>query len=650
MEEIEEQIIYYYDVIMTSNNVEPQHKYLTYASNTDIPNLTYVKVNLKNQKAKGIIFKKRAVEHLEVEIHKVKIILSICPESLPLAYFSTAVFIKHYYFLPFSQVFKFIKPHPKDIKRIEPSFENLNLEIELSNQQQIAYNQIVNSQTTVLLFGETGSGKTRIYKKLIADALLNNGDIVFLVPEINIVPQTIKRLEKHFNYLIAPWHSKVNTESKETILAKIEIGLIKIAVGTISTIFLPFKNLQLIVIDEEHSESYSLGNHEKTFFSGRESAIYLGNQLNIKVIVGSATPLITSYTKFDIVRLKRDKSLNAGNQISFISDKKKFINFALKKAREEIENGKKVLWFVPVKGNFKYASCLSCGLKIECKSCSTGMRVYLDDTKLKCNRCGKTENVPKFCPKCNGELKLQNVGTVEVTKILKKAFPNKNIVYIDGDNTRKIDQLEEILEAFENNKIDILVGTQIMSKGHDFPDLNLVIVSDIDNSLDFLDFQAYERSLRTLVQLVGRSGRKEAGEVLVYTKFGEFFENFVNDYEKFLLYEIEARQGLFPPFVNFGRIVIKSAIKEEAENLLNKLETLIINKFKYKIFISGEADIKKLNNKYRFHIIIKDNVVKKLINLWEELVLLLLPENKNQHEQQKLLRKLSFQINPDNYE
>jgi primosomal protein N' (replication factor Y) len=630
---------YFYDVLIISLKINEPLTYYTYS---DSFLFHYVKVKVHNNLVNGILYKKREKKDIKIDINLILGVEEIETYYLPPAYLETAIFIKNYYFLSFNETLRFFKPHKN--QKIENNQKIEKFNVELSKKQTEAYNKILSYQNsdnrTLVLFGETGSGKTRVYKKLIADVLENNQTVLFLVPEINLVPQTLKRLSHIFGTeIIGVWHSKILKTDKSNTLEAIYNNRIKIVIGTLSSLFLPLKNISLIIVDEEHSESYAMGIEEKTQFSGRDMAIYLGEKLKIRTILGSATPLLNSFVKFPIIKLERDIS-NSTNSFTYISDQKQFIEFAIKKSIEKIELGERVLWYVPIRGNFKYISCKNCKTRINCINCSTGVSVYLDEDKIQCNRCGFADEIPTICPTCGGDLKVSKAGTVEITKFLTKLLPEYNINYLDGDKTKKKGELDNILTSFRNNEIDILVGTNMISKGHDFPNLTLVVIFGIDNYLDYLDFQSYETSLRTIVQIAGRSGRAKDGEVIINTRHSAFFKKFINKYEDFITYELEMRKDLFPPFINFGRVVISNTSKELTYDIFNHIELYFILFAPFKIFISGETPIKKISTKYRYQIIVKSKSIKELLIYFKE-TFSLLPKN--------MLKSLYFEINPVHY-
>jgi primosomal protein N' (replication factor Y) len=585
----------FYEVFLLERDV-----ILTYKSESSFSSFQYVRVPVQNKISLGILF--REVKELQFPEEKLKEIVSVLNFHLPKEYFKTALFIKNFYFNSLSQTFNFFPKHLLEY----PEPHQLKIpEITLSKEQEKAFREI--GEKVTLLFGDTGSGKTHIYKKLIADVLRNGGDILFLVPEINLVPQTVRRVREQFGDIVAPWHSKVR---KDETLQNIYSRKVRIVIGTLSSIFVPFANLKLIIVDEEHSESYIL--NSSIHFNARDIAIYLANLKKIPIVLGSATPSLNSYYKFHKVRLlgnffKGEKSYIFENGDMDISER------VLQKISSRLEKREQTIIFVPTRGNFKYVSCNSCGYKFECPNCSVKLSLYKDDEVLRCNRCDFEKSFPESCKSCgNIELEVGRVGTAEVVKILKSKFKKSSILNFDSDRVRK-EGVENILEKFRKKEIDILVGTQMISKGHDYPAVTLSIILGIDYLLNSSDFKSLEKSIALVTQIGGRSGRNRDSEVLIQTKYEELYKSFIGDFEKFLQYELKIRKGKYPPFKEIFKLEISHSKKESGEDILNHLELFFHFFSDFEILYSGKSGVERENKIWRFETVLRGEKIGEFL-------------------------------------
>jgi len=619
---------FYYKVFPLSKS----NKLLTYSYNSKIELLTYVEIPLGQNIVKGLVIKEVKDRKFDFDPKKLRSINRVLDSYLPLPYYRSAVFIKNYYFKSLSVALNLFKPFIPNYgtsKTISSSKD-----INLSSEQNQALNELKTSSPS-LLFGDTGSGKTHIYLKLIDETLSRGEDVVFLVPEINLVPQTLSRVESHFEDVVAPWHSKVR--DRKGILQGIYNRDIRVVVGTLSSLFLPFQKLGLIIVDEEHSSSYTLSGGLN--FNGREMAIYLGRELNIQVILGSATPSINSYHKFKSIRL-RGKFHKNSQMVRFMEFQETIPDSVLDEIEDRLEKKEQVIIFVPIRGNFKSLKCVSCGDEVSCPNCSVKTTLYSSEKIIRCNRCGYESSSNISCNSCGSiEIRSSREGTIEVAKKLQILFPDASIQSFDSDSSRKVG-VETILEKFRNREIDILVGTQMISKGHDYPDVTLSIILGIDNSLNMGDFQAYEKSLSLLIQIAGRSGRKKESLTIIQTRHFDFFSKYIADYEKFLINEMSVREGMYPPFISFIKIEIKHSNRDRAEEILDHIH-LYFNIFApFNVFIAGASPIEKIEKKYRFQLVIKAKNLKESLTFIKE-SLELFPQSFGKY--------INIEINPNEY-
>lgn len=586
----------YYEVAILGSNL----KTLTYQSELEIENLTLVKVNVQAKPKTGCVIlkcKKPAFKTLNIE------------EILDKKYFpyqeKLANFISEYYVCEISQALNLFLPYSK-ITTEKSTFSKTPT---LSQTQENALN-FIKSNKLSLLFGDTGSGKTEIYIKLINEVLNQNKQALFLMPEISLTPQIQQRLEKYFSSNIAIWHSKITAKAKEQTLENLQNGKVKLIAGARSALFLPFCNLGLIIIDEEHDDSYKSSQTPR--YNARDTAIMLGKFLDIKVILGSATPKLQSYEKIPHFRLKG----------KFFQSKTKFIyenaiNELSQNIISEISNSlkqnKQAIIFMPTRGNYKYIICQECGFNIECPYCSVSMSLHKDRNLLKCHYCNFAQILPKICPKCSSTfMEARRIGTSEVVDELRAIFPDKIIEKFDRDTIKTQKQLEKLLYKFNKQEINILVGTQMLSKGHDYHKVDLSVILGLDFMLYANDFRAREKAVSLAIQISGRSGRKDDGKVLLQSVNSDFFKNYMQDYEIFLKEEQKYRQN-YPPNKKLLRILISHKNEKKCQELTSICLAKISNLENLEILTNGKANIEKISNNFRYHILLRSKNIKPLL-------------------------------------
>lgn len=486
----------------------------------------------------------------------------------------------------------------------------------LSSKQQNALDFILSHEKT-LLFGDTGSGKTEIYINAICATIAQGKNILFLMPEIALTPQIESRLKSVFGDLVCIWHSKISKTKKERILANLHS--IKIIAGARSALFLPLENLGLIIVDEEHDESYK--NNTEPFYNSRDLAIFLAKKQNIRLILGSATPSLNSYYNFGkekcIFRLKGGYFESKKN-IIFDSDLDNIPQNLLNKIATTLKNQKQTIVFVPMRGNFKVLQCESCGNGVKCRHCSINMSLHSKKNALICHYCGYTElflNGKTKCKHCDSTaFKALKIGTQEIYKNLSTHFTNAKIAIFDRDEVKSDSLLRGILSDFNNGKIDILIGTQMISKGHDYHNVELVAILGIDNLLNSSDFRAYERTVSLLLQIAGRCGRKNDGEVFINTQNQAFFMRFLNDYEDFLQFELENRTNLYPPFMRLALISAQNKNESKAKNALQNAKKIVESTHRnIEIIGLNKAPIERIGGLWRYIMLIRAKSAKELL-------------------------------------
>jgi len=471
----------------------------------------------------------------------------------------------------------------------------------LSQDQQKAYKQILKYDKS-LLFGVTGSGKTEIFISLMAKTIAEGKQCIFLMPEISLTPQMQKRLEKYFDKRIVMWHSKLTKKQKEKILEKIYAGEVDIVAGARSALFTPLENLGLIIVDEEHDDSYK--SMMKPRYHARDMSVYIGAKIGAKVVLASATPSLSSYHKYEIVRLKKP-FIEAKKSYYFVGGST-LTNGMIKKIDENFRAGEQSLLFVPTRGNFKYLYCQKCGETHTCPYCSVGMALHRYARHLKCHYCNYTEAIREVCTACgHSPLLSERMGTVEAKELINSSIEDIVIEQFDRDSITTATKLKKALQRFEAKESHLLLGTQMLSKGHDYANITLSIILGIDYILGLGDYRARERAMSLLIQIAGRSGRAKSANVLIQTANADFFKLYLNDYEAFLKDEMEFVRDFYPPFVSLARILI-SHVKDEKAGKITLDTVTKLKEFKeVEIVGHGRAPIEKIANKYRYNILLR---------------------------------------------
>ena len=595
----------YYEVAILKSPLQN----LTYQSEEIIENGSLVEVILANRKNSNLAV---VIKKVDKPDFKCSTILSIKDEFYSDFMLQIGDFISKYYICSMGFALSLFQTFNKNIVYENSSIE-YKKEITLSSFQQEA-KDFLDSKKQALLFAKTGAGKTEIYIKTIKEILKQGKQAVFLMPEISLTPQMEKRLEEVFDSSVAIWHSKVTAKRKKEILNKLQNGDIKLIAGARSALFLPYSNLGLIIVDEEHDNSYKSDTTPR--YNAKDLAIFIAKKFDLRLILGSATPSINSFYKIPYFELDKTfyetkKSYIFENSSQNISEK------TINLIKKSIENKNQTIVFLPTRANFKHQICFDCGKSVECPFCSVSMSLHKNDLALKCHYCGFAQKIPEFCPSCKtGIVRNHRVGTAEIEELLKNEFPNSIIKRFDKDSVNSEKSLKKILDEFNQNKIDILVGTQMLSKGHDYHNVKLAVVLGMDSLLNMSSYKARENALSLLLQISGRSGRNGFGEVVIETKNEEFFKYYLEEsnYKEFLNSELEFRKDLYPPFVKLARVVLSSTnglkIKEELNEIVKDLK----NNKDIEVVGFGECAIFKIANKYRYEVIIRSKDVKAILN------------------------------------
>ncbi|ECH3696523.1 primosomal protein N' [Campylobacter coli] len=579
---------------------------LTFYSKEEIPALREVIIDLKNKKnLRALVLKE--CQKPEFQTKEIK---EITPFSLSHTQFELAKFISYYYTSKLGFVLGLFSTH--QTYTCNPvKIEN---EPKLSQKQEEAL-KFIETHPTSLLFADTGSGKTEIYICLIRQYLEQGKQVLLLMPEISLTPQMQKRLEVYFKDKFFLWHSKISKKKKQENLERFYKGEALLVAGARSALFLPFVNLGLIIVDEEHDNSYKASN--QPYINARDLALFLGSKFDIKVLLGSATPSLTSFYKQKSFRLKG----------TFFESKKHFLYdenelgitpMLLGELEKSLEKQKQAIIFLPTRANFRQIVCKDCGQTIKCPFCSIAMSLHKKRNVLKCHYCNYTSLIEQNCPSCQGAmLEARKMGTAELQELLQEALPLARIVKFDSDEITSIRKLNAVLKDFNENKIDILIGTSMLAKGHDYHSVDLSVILGLDEYLFRPNFKASEETLALAMQVAGRAGRKGEGRVLLQTKNRNFFERYIEDYDSFLQDELENRRDLYPPFKRLLRIVIEDKEQKQAQNLCQKLVDQISGTLKVEIIGYGACSIEMLKGQYRFYILLRSDFYKVLIKIQE---------------------------------
>lgn len=532
----------------------------------------------------------------------------------------------------------------------------------LTIEQENIIREYINSDDKMfLLKGVTGSGKTEVYMKLVERVLLEGKSAIILVPEIALTPQMIERFKGRFGVNVALFHSKLSDGERFDEWFRVKEGKAKVIVGARSAIFLPAKNLGLIIIDEEHENTYKSEQNPK--YQTKEVAEYLSELKGCKVILGSATPSIETYyraltgemkllelnSRVDNKPMPPMKVIDMRNELKG-GNKSLFSRELFIAIQERLKRKEQIILFLNRRGFSTFVSCRSCGYVFKCDECDISM-TYHKNGLLICHYCGKTKREPRECPKCHSKyVKFFGAGTQRVEEEVKKYFNNAGILRMDVDTTRDKHSYERIYNTFKNGEADILIGTQMVSKGLDFKNVTLVGILAADMSINIPDYRAAERTFQIITQVAGRAGRGDKqGEVLIQTYTPQHYslQYAVNyDYEGFYEKEFTVRAMMkYPPFGKLLLINGTSKKEDLLKNFMHKItmmiKPLVENCLDIEILGPIPCMISKVKENYRWQIVIKgefDSYFSK--NIKE----ILYDENKNVYND----IRISMDINPNN--
>ena len=530
-----------------------------------------------------------------------------------------------------------------EVGRLDRSIEEVQQKNSFSPAQQKAHLEIEKTfedQTVVLFHGVTSSGKTEVYIHLIEKHLNQGQQVLYLLPEIALTTQITTRLKRHFGNKLGIYHSKFSSEERvEVYRDLLENQNYQVILGVRSSIFLPFHNLGLVIVDEEHEHSFKQFDPAPRYHA-RDAAIMLAHKHGAKVLLGTATPSIESYynakkgkyglvelhTRFEDIKLPRILVANTREARRKKQMKSHFTPLLLEHVEESLRNHQQVILFQNRRGFSPFMECKVCSWVPRCNFCDVSMTYHKKLNQLVCHYCGHTVTTPSTCKACGSPaLSTQGFGTEKIEEEIKLMFPDAKVSRMDLDTTRSKKSYQNIISDFEEGKVDILIGTQMITKGLDFDNVSVVGILNADNMLNIPDFRAFERGFQMMAQVSGRAGRKnKQGTVVLQTASPEHpIIGYVieNDYETMYRTQIEERQMYkYPPFFRLINLTLKhkhkGVVDKAAEELANRLRAI----FGERVLGPQEPPVARVQNQYLTRIILKfekghsPSYVKQLMN------------------------------------
>ena len=513
----------------------------------------------------------------------------------------------------------------------------------LNSSQSAAYAEIAQAIGTgkyasFLLQGVTGSGKTEVYLRAIETTLAAGRSALLMVPEIALTPQVAGQFALRFGEQVAILHSAFSESERAEYWRRIRRGEARVVIGTRSSVFAPLPNLGLIIVDEEHDGSYK--QEETPRYNGRDVAVVRAQQIGATVVLGSATPSLETRQNADRGKYRRlllpdrieFRPMPAVEIVDlrqeFLETKKNalFSRRLVEAVRGKLAIGEQSMLMLNRRGFSSFVACRSCGYKVECINCSVTLTYHRRDRRLLCHYCGYAEKVPDRCAKCDSEhIQFIGSGSERIEEELREAFPEARIARMDRDTINSKGDYEQILNGFREGSFDILVGTQMIAKGHDIPNVTLVGIVNADIGLGMPDFRAAERTFQLLTQAAGRAGRGGLpGIVVLQTINPEHYAvrfSAVQDYELFYAKELNFRKVMrYPPFASLANIVFRSEKQEEALRMSGEIAELLKDeKEGVRILGPAEAPVPRVNKEFRYQMLVKAGQRKRLAEILDRI-------------------------------
>lgn len=610
-------------------------------------------VPLGKRKSTGVIL--GPLETPAENPEKIKSILNIDGEypTLPEPYIRWMEWVSSYYLYPIGQVAEMFYPplsrtartRGSQKKSVLPDVAKIAPKTLNAEQEQV-FRKISENEnfSTHLIYGVTGSGKTEVYLELLDQVLRQGKSGLVLVPEISLTPQLIRRFVERFGDQVATIHSHLTDREKTEQWWSIIEGKKKILVGARSALFCPMPSLGMIVVDEEHEPSYK--QDEKLKYHARDAAIVLAAKMNCPIVLGSATPSIESWKnaldgKYQLHRLRQRFGAQPLPRVQIVDLRGRAKLAHLPEWMTEelfnglsstLNNGFQSAIFLNRRGVAPSVVCGSCGFTPECENCDISLTLH-GKFHLVCHYCNYQETHRELCPKCQSPMQALGLGTEKIEQDLKELFPQAQIARADRDEISNREDMENLISRMENGEIDILIGTQMIAKGLDFPRLRFVGLALADIGFNLPDFRATERSFQLMTQMSGRAGRhgtteENPGQVVIQTLNPEHPSLIYapsGDFEGFATWELEQRQALnYPPFHRLAVVRIQATDKDKAlqacQVVKNQLLKWTKDKAQVEILGPAEAPLARLRRQYRFHLLIKSGSVKMVTGLGQALI------------------------------
>ena len=531
--------------------------------------------------------------------------------------------------------------NPEQIYSVE------NKDIKLNEEQEKVVN-LINQEMfnedkkPYMIHGVTGSGKTEVYMEIIENALNQGLDSLMLVPEISLTPQTISRFRNKFGNIVGVFHSQLSEGEKHDVYKQVKEGKIRILIGARSALFMPFTSLGVIIIDEFHESAYKSEKNPK--FNSIEVANFISRKREVSLVLGSATPSIEEYYKaingqYKLLEINKRANNKPMPKIEVVDMKdelmignKSIFSSKLKLDMEEaVKNKNQIILFLNRRGYSNFVSCRKCGYVFTCENCDISLTYHKKSNTGKCHYCGYEKEIPKECPECKSKyIKPFGIGTQKIEEEIKSLFPNMRVLRLDRDTTSKKGSFDRILNSFKNKEADVLIGTQMLSKGLDFDNVTLVGILSADMILKFPDFRSAENTFQLITQVSGRAGRSEQeGKVILQTYDTEHYaiKHAINyDFKGFYQDEIKIRKLFdYAPFNNMLSVVLSGKnnklVEINAKKMYDTLAYLLNERgIEDLSFILGpnQCSISKINQNYRWQILFKDEDIE--INLLKGII------------------------------
>lgn len=530
----------------------------------------------------------------------------------------------------------------KVVSRFQGMDVLLTKDFTFSESQQQAYDSINNQfeqKDVVLLHGVTASGKTQIYIRKIEQALASGKNALYLLPEIALTTQITERLKLHFGNDLGVYHSKFNDNERAEVWHKVIKNEFKVVVGARSSVFLPFRDLGLIIVDEEHENSYKQYEPAPRYHA-RDTAIYLAHLHHAKVLLGSATPSVESYynakankygfvellQRFGVAQLPEIEIVNIPEAARKEEMHSYFSASLLKGIEEAVAKKEQVILFQNRRGHTPFVQCGTCGYVAKCVNCDVSLTYHKSSNLLHCHYCGHSENTVNVCPACGmPHMESKGFGTERVEEELEILMPNLRIGRLDLDSTKGKYGFDRIISAFDDHEYDVLIGTQMVAKGLDFGRVSLIGILNADTIINFPEFRAYERAFSLFSQVAGRAGRRQdQGKVIIqtYTPNHRVIEQVVNhDYAEMFMKEVTERKNFaYPPFYRIIKIDVKHPDQQQALDSAQKLANLLRASLGNRILGPEPPLVSRVRNHYIQTITLKIERVNISINKVKELI------------------------------